>query len=322
MTEPAVTALIATYRAGDYLRQAIASALDQTHTDLEVLVSDDANDPDVLRLTQSFGDPRIRYRSNPVRLGPARNHWAALVAARGRYVSILNHDDVWRPAFLATAVPILEDSPEAVLVFCDHDVIDSSGRSIPGEADRTARMWGRDRLTRGLYGTFPDLVARQTIPLAMGCLFRRETIDAHSLPDVGPAYDLWLTLALCRTGGSAYYLADRLTAWRIHAAQLTAALDPEWTRGALACWQAMDGDAAFRPVQNTVKWGVSRMAASLGIRHLTARNRAAARSAAWLALRARPLNWLAWGVLGLTLLPRVIGNRVFRRDSLSTGVPA
>jgi hypothetical protein len=313
MAAPSVTALIAAYRAGDYLGQSIASALAQTYTDVEVLVSDDANDPEVRRLTESFGDPRIRYRSNPARLGPARNHWTALMAARGRYVSILNHDDVWRPTFLATAVPILDNSPEAVLVFCDHDVIDSSGRSIPGEADRTARLWGRDRLTQGLYRTFPDLVARQTIPLAMGCLFRREIIDVHRLPDVGPAYDLWLTLALCRTGGGAYYLADRLTAWRLHAGQLTATSNSEWTRGSLTCWQAMDDDPAFRLVHRTVKRGVSGMAASLGIRQLVTRDVAGARSAAWLGLRARPLNWRAWGVLALTLLPRVIGDRLVGR---------
>ena len=77
MNLPTVTAIIATYRAGEYLRHAIGSALAQTRVDLEVLVSDDANDPEVSRLTGSFADSRVRYRWNPSRLGPAGNHWAA-----------------------------------------------------------------------------------------------------------------------------------------------------------------------------------------------------------------------------------------------------
>src|SRR5271157_5233067 len=147
MNTRTVTAVIATYRRGEYLRHAIASALAQTRVDLEVLVTDDDDDPGVRRLAESFDDSRIRYLSNPNRLGPAGNHWAAMLAARGRYVAILNHDDLWRPEYLATAVPVLDSIPDAVLVFCDHDVIDPSGRSLSAQADHTAQQWGRDKLS-------------------------------------------------------------------------------------------------------------------------------------------------------------------------------
>jgi glycosyltransferase involved in cell wall biosynthesis len=50
MNTPTVTAVIAAYRAGEYLRQAIGSALAQTRVDLEILVSDDADDLEVRRL--------------------------------------------------------------------------------------------------------------------------------------------------------------------------------------------------------------------------------------------------------------------------------
>jgi GT2 family glycosyltransferase len=44
MNTPTVTAVIATYRRGEYLCVAIGSALAQTRVDLEVLVSDSADD--------------------------------------------------------------------------------------------------------------------------------------------------------------------------------------------------------------------------------------------------------------------------------------
>ena len=245
-----------------------SARLDQTRVDLEVLVSDDADDPGVSRLAESFDDPRIRYCWNPSRLGPAGNHWAALLAARGRYIAILNHDDLWRPEYLATAVPVLDSIPDAVLVFCDHDVIDPAGRSLSAEADHTTQQWGRDRLIQGLYRPFPELVAQQSIPVAMGCLFRRDAIDLTALPDVGPAYDLWLAFALCRTGGGAYYMPDRMTAWRVHPGQITATRDDAWRRGALACWEAIAEDPIFWPVRRTVRRRLADAACALGIHNL------------------------------------------------------
>ncbi len=310
MIMPAVTAVIATYRAGEYLRHAIVSALAQTYVDIEVLVSDDAGDPGVRRLAESFDDPRIRYRSNPSRLGPAGNHRAAILAARGRYVAILNHDDLWRPEYLASAVPVLDSTPEAVLVFCDHDVIDPAGRSLSAEADDTTKLWGRDKLSQGLHRPFPDLVARRSIPVAMGCLFRRDAIDLTALPDVGPAYDLWLAFALCRTGGGAYYMPKRMTAWRVHPEQITATRDDAWRRGALACWDAIAEDPIFWPVRRTVRRRLADAACALGVAQLATGSHSAANSAARLAIRSRPTNWRAWAVLGLSLLPRSVSKRV------------
>ena len=50
MNMPAVTAVIATYPAGEYLRHAIGSGAGQDRVDLEILVSDNADDPGMRRL--------------------------------------------------------------------------------------------------------------------------------------------------------------------------------------------------------------------------------------------------------------------------------
>ena len=313
MNIPAVTAVIATYRRGEYLREAIGSALAQTYVDLEVLVSDNADDPGMRRLAESFNDPRIRYRSNPSNLGTAGNHQAAILAARGRYIAILNDDDLWRPDWLAAAVPVLDSTPEAVLVFCDHDVIDPAGRSLPALSDQNTERWGRDKLTHGLHRPFPGLVAMQSIPVAMGCLFRRDGIDLAGLADAGPAFDLWLAFALCRTELGAYYIRNRMTAWRVHPGQITGTRDEAGTRGFLACWQAISENPMFWPFRRTVRLRLAEAACALGATQLAKGNHGAANSAARLAIRSRPTNWKAWGVLGLCLLPRIASKSVTAR---------
>ena len=144
----------------------------------------------------------------------------------------------------------------------------------------------------------------------MGCLFRRDGIDLTALPEVGPAYDLWLAFALCRTGGGAYYMTDRMTAWRVHPGQITATRDDAWRRGTLACWQAMAEDPIFWPVRRTVRRRLADAACALGVAQLATGNHSAANSAARLAIRSRPANWRAWAVLGLCLLPRAVSKRV------------
>jgi hypothetical protein len=314
MTGPAVTAVVAAYRAGDYLRQAIASALAQTLTDLEVLVSDDAGDPEVRRLTESFRDPRIRYRSNPGRLGPARNHWAGFAAARGRYLAVLNHDDLWKPEFLATLTAVLDRDRDTVLAFCDHDVIDPDGRVLVADTERVTRLWGRDRLAPGRHCPFASLVVAQAVPLAMGGVFRREALNPDGLPDVGPAYDLWVAYELCRGGAAAWYVPGRLTAWRVHPAQLTGRGGFDWAAGAVACWQAMDRDRLFRPHRATVRAKLSLSACGAARSLLTRGHRRAARPYARLAIGRRRRNWRAWVLYGLSFLPPGVARRVIGRE--------
>lgn len=319
---PLVTAVVATYKAGDYLRQAVASALAQTFLDLEVLVCDDAADPAVRDLAEAFGDPRVRYRANPERLGPARNHWAGFAAARGRYLAVLNHDDLWRPEFLATLVPPLERDPSLAVAFCDHDVIDADGRPVAGAADATARQWGRDRLAPGPHRPFRRLAVGQTLPLAMGAMFRRDAVDPAALPDVGPAYDLWLTYALSRAGAGAWYTPRRLTGWRVHPTQLTATGGRGWSEGAVACWRAMIADPGFAEFRPEIRAKLSASEAWVARVALAQDERAAARRFARAALATRPTNWRAAALLALACLPPAVGRRVFGARSAARPDPA
>jgi glycosyltransferase involved in cell wall biosynthesis len=300
---PIISVVIATYRAGEYLRQAVASALGQSFTDLEVVVSDDAADPAVRELVEAFADPRVRYRSNPTRLGPAGNHWAAFAECHGRYIAILNHDDLWHPAFLATLVPPLEADSDVTVAFCDHEVIDPDGRTLTEASDDTSRKWGRTGLAPGRHQPFRDLVVSQTLPVAMGAVFRRSAVDPATLSEVGPAYDLWLAYLLARGGGAAWYTPNRVSRWRVHPAQLTGRADLSWAVGSLACWQAMADDTGFAPFRRQVSRSLARCAIGAARAAAGAGQPRQSRAFARLAVRTDPLHWRAWAVAAWSLLP-------------------
>jgi glycosyltransferase involved in cell wall biosynthesis len=308
---PLVSAIVATYRPGRYLAEAIASALAQTMDDLEVVVADDGNDPAVKSIVDSMGDPRVVYRANATRLGPARNHWSAFESARGKYLSILNHDDCWRPTFIKRLVAPFERDAEIDLAFCDHEVIDADGRTMTDATRENTIRWGRATLAEGLHRPFASLVVRQSIPIAMGAVFRRDAIDFRNLPDVGPAYDLWLAYELARNGKGAWYVPDRLSAWRQHPAQLTQTRNRTWAQGAVACWKAMAADPAFRGA--VVDCKLSAAAVEEARSALSDRDWKTARRTAALAVAARPANWRAWCAFGLAhspfRMPAILGGR-------------
>jgi glycosyltransferase involved in cell wall biosynthesis len=76
-----------------YLREAIESALGQTHPAVDVVVVDDGSRDESLALARRY-EPRVRCLSQPPRgIGPARNAGAAEVA--GDYLTFLDADDRW-----------------------------------------------------------------------------------------------------------------------------------------------------------------------------------------------------------------------------------
>lgn len=254
MPRPLVSIVIATYRSRrDHLSAAIVSALGQTWREIEVIVSDDSPDDGLRGFVAAFRDPRLRYRHNAPALGVARNHWVSFGEAKGEYIAVLNHDDWLAPTFIERLAGVLRQQPEVALAFCDHWLIDTQGRRLDAESARNSDAWGRMQLAAGLHRPFATLVGEQTIPMAMGTLFRRSSLPADLPPDAGPAYDLWLTYLLCRGGAGAWYCSDRLSAWRTHVGNLTSQGGLSWLHGSATCWHAMAKDRRFAAVRRTAR---------------------------------------------------------------------
>ena len=108
---PAVSVVIATYNRSQVLRYAIESVRNSTFTDWELIVVGDACTDDTAECVAAFADPRIRFINLAKRCadqsGP-NNHGIAL--SRGRYIALLNHDDMHLPQHLSACVAELEST--------------------------------------------------------------------------------------------------------------------------------------------------------------------------------------------------------------------
>lgn len=94
--QPLVTVSIATRNRANFLPDAINSVLAQTVQDFEIIIVDDGSTDNTQEVIEAFADSRIRYFSQENRgIAAARNR--AVREARGRYVAVLDDDDIMLP---------------------------------------------------------------------------------------------------------------------------------------------------------------------------------------------------------------------------------
>lgn len=107
---PLVSIIMPTFNRANIIGQAIQSALDQTYSNWELLVCDDASDDETQQAVAAFRDERIRYTLLP-KGGAAAARNAGLRMARGEVIAYLDSDNIWHPRFLELTISRLQASP-------------------------------------------------------------------------------------------------------------------------------------------------------------------------------------------------------------------
>jgi glycosyltransferase involved in cell wall biosynthesis len=177
---PKVSVVIPCFNLAEYLAEAIDSVLAQTFQDFEILVVDDgSNDPYTKNKLSVLYQPRVRvFRSE--NQGPAGARNLAIANARGEYILPLDADDRLGPTFLEQAVAVLDERPEAGIVYSEVEWF--------GEKDG---KWDLPPYR------FPDILLDNVI--VASALFRRsdwELVGGYGseFRSVWEDYDFWLSL--------------------------------------------------------------------------------------------------------------------------------
>jgi glycosyltransferase involved in cell wall biosynthesis len=107
---PRVSVVVATYNWASVLPFSIASVLDQTFTDFELLVIGDGCTDDSAEVVGRINDPRVQWhnleRNHGHQFAPNNE---GLKRARGDVVAYLGHDDLWLPRHLELLVAAIDD---------------------------------------------------------------------------------------------------------------------------------------------------------------------------------------------------------------------
>ncbi len=129
---PRVSIGLPVYNGANYVGEAIESLLNQTFTDFELIICDNASTDRTEEICRAYAqrDARIRYYRNPVNIGAAGNYNRTLELSRGEYFKWAAHDDLCLPTFLEKCVAVLDQDPTVVVAYPRTAVIDSQGRVL------------------------------------------------------------------------------------------------------------------------------------------------------------------------------------------------
>jgi glycosyltransferase involved in cell wall biosynthesis len=110
---PFFTVVIPTFNRADILERALRSVLEQTFQDFEVLVVDDGSNDHPEDVVARVNDPRIRIISKQNGGGAAARN-LGFDRAQGRYVALLDSDDIFLPHHLENMACVFREEPDVV----------------------------------------------------------------------------------------------------------------------------------------------------------------------------------------------------------------
>ena len=100
LQQPFFSVVVPTYNMAQWLPYAIESALNQTFSDFELLIQDNASTDKTRYIVKKYQDSRISYQMNPTNIGLFQNANLVCARATGKYIKVLCADDVLSPVCL------------------------------------------------------------------------------------------------------------------------------------------------------------------------------------------------------------------------------
>ncbi len=126
MSEQLVSILLPVYNAGEYLKQAIESILNQSYQNFEFIIINDGSTDNSEKVVKSFTDKRIQYVSQ-TNIGLAATLNKGLGMSKGIYIARQDQDDISHPDRLKKQVEFLENHKEVILLGTRAKVVSDNG---------------------------------------------------------------------------------------------------------------------------------------------------------------------------------------------------
>lgn len=265
-----VSVIIPVYKVEKYVAATVKSVLEQTYTDFELLIIDDGSPDQSIEICQQFTDPRIKIiRQENRGVAAARN--TGIRSSEGKYIALLDADDLWLPEKLEKHVEHLNNSPDVGVSYSRSAFID--------EVDNPLGIYQMSKLKNI---TPLDLLCRTPIGNGSVAVIRKEVFEAIKFQDnlygtvedfyfnddrqLHPSEDVecWLRIAI-KTDWKIEGLSEPLTLYRVNSGGFSAQLTKK-----LNSWEKMLEIAhSYTPPEQMREWEKPAMAYQL--RHLARR---------------------------------------------------
>lgn len=131
MNKPLVSVVIPLFNKEKYIEATLQSVVNQTYSEIELVVIDDASTDRSLELVKSFVKEHQKRFSRVVirsieNSGQSRARNEGVFISEGDYVAFLDADDIWKPEKIDSQIDYLMNNSSVDLVVCNYFIIDDS----------------------------------------------------------------------------------------------------------------------------------------------------------------------------------------------------
>jgi glycosyltransferase involved in cell wall biosynthesis len=204
---PKITVLLPVYNCELYVQKAVESILNQTYTDFEFLIIDDASTDATVTLIKKLEDSRIQLIEKPINSGYTNSLNYGLQMAKGKYIARMDGDDISFPERFAKQIAYLETHPEVVVCGTTYKIIGNDKPiALPEnhEAIKLGLLWG-------------NCISHPSV------MIRKKILDEYSIKydtskEPAEDYDMWVRLLAL---GKLHNLQEVLLEYRLYGNQVS-----------------------------------------------------------------------------------------------------
>lgn len=182
-----ISVVIPTYNRASIISETIHSILNQTYSDLEIIVVSDGKSNDTRQIIEGFKDRRLRYYEIEHSGRPSVPRNFGMKQAKGQYLAFCDDDDIWMPEKLELQLAKIVEDDRIGLVYAQCLVPNAKGDIVIPSQGKEGFVFKELFLTYNFIPNSTVLIKREVIQKVGGF---DEDIRLKAIED----FDLWLRI--------------------------------------------------------------------------------------------------------------------------------
>jgi len=207
-----VSIAMSTYNGEAFLQEQLESILNQTYTNLEIIISDDCSTDNTVEIIQEYKnkDKRITFHQNEKNIGFVKNFEKAISLCNGEFIALSDQDDIWKRNKIEI---YLNEIQKNVLIYSNAILIDKyskeNGKELFSDVDKLCK------------GKVNNSFLLDNVASGNTMMFKKELVKyILPIPSKITYHDFWISF-VASTYGTINYTEEPMTYYRRHIEQVT-----------------------------------------------------------------------------------------------------
>jgi len=198
-----VSIITPSYNSARFINECVSSVLEQTYTNWELIIVDDASKDNSRELIVNIAarDNRIKFVFLPENIGVAGARNIALDKSKGRYIAFIDSDDVWKKEKLTKQIHFMQ-SNDVSFSFSSYEPMSENGIKIFKEIKAPLKIDYNSLLKNTIIG-------------CLTVVLDKDKIGSFKMPNLRTSQDMALWLSIMKGGVDAYGIKQSLAYYRI-----------------------------------------------------------------------------------------------------------